>query len=50
MSATVRVTWPRPFGWPEEPEGPLGPGHLTPSAMTAGDLALREPPTEHTSS
>ena len=24
------------FGWPEEPESPLGPGHLIPSAMTAG--------------
>ena len=27
---------PRLSGWPEEPKGPLGPGHLAPSVMTAG--------------
>ena len=29
-------TPPCNFGWPEEPEGQLGPGHLAHSVMTAG--------------
>ena len=33
------------FGWPEEPEGPLGPGHLAPSVLMA-EQSLKTWPAE----